>query len=193
MIDETPAPSPAPTRFRARSRWRLLPSLLLVLLFASARWWWAAEHKPVPPPPLLAEGEYAVVRVVDGDTLELAGDVRIRLLGVDTPETVHPDVPPEPWGAEAAEFTQQFCAAGPVRLTFDRERQDRYGRYLAFVWRGDELLNERLVAAGLSPAITKYPFSPAMKDRLRAAERDAKRKKLGLWSGPAPTAPSGSR
>jgi micrococcal nuclease len=170
-------------RFRARSRLHFVPFIALVLVVALARWWWSAEQQPAAaPPPLLAEGEHPVVRVVDGDTLLLAGDVRVRLLGVDTPETVKPDHPPEPFGPEASEFTRAFVAAGPMRLTFDRERVDRYGRQLAFVWRGNECLNEQLIAAGLSPAMTKYPYSPTMKDRFRAAEREAKRKKLGIWA-----------
>lgn len=169
-------------RYRARSRFQSLPILFAIACFIAARWWWGTGDRPSTAPPLLPEGEHAVRRVVDGDTLELAGNVRVRLLGVDTPETVAPERPAEAWGAEASEFTKAFVAAGAVRFTFDRERVDRYGRQLAFVWRGDELLNERLIAEGLSPAVTMYPFSPAMKDRFRAAEREAKRKKIGIWS-----------
>jgi len=198
LIDESSVVTPARdfkrARFRARSRLHFLPLLALAIVVVLARWWWSADHQPAVPPPLMAEGEHPVVRVVDGDTLLLAGDVRVRLLGVDTPETVKPDHPPEPFGPEASEFTRAFVAAGPMRLTFDRERVDRYGRQLAFVWRGDECLNEQLIAAGLSPAMTKYPYSPTMKDRFRAAEREAKRKRLGIWSTtpdpstlPAPT------
>jgi len=189
LIDESSVVTPAGhfkrARFRARSRLHFLPLVVLAIVVVLARWWWSAGHQPPAPPLLVAEGEHAVVRVVDGDTLLLAGDVRVRLLGVDTPETVKPDYPPEPFGPEASEFTKAFVAAGPVRLTFDRERVDRYGRQLAFVWRGDECLNEQLIAAGLSPAMTKYPYSPTMKDRFRAAEREAKRKKIGIWSTPS--------
>lgn len=186
MIDDSSLAAPAgrfkKARFPVRSRLHYLPLVALCFLVVLARWWWSTDHAPAPPPPLLSEGEYTVVRVVDGDTLLLAGDVRVRLLGVDTPETVQPDHPPEPLGPEASEFTRAFVAVGPVRLTFDRERHDRYGRQLAFVWRGDVSLNEQLIAAGLSPAMTKYPYSPTMKDRFRAAEREAKRKRLGIWS-----------
>lgn len=195
MIDDSPAAAPAGqfkrARFPVRSRLHFLPLVAFCFFVVLARWWWAADHVPPAPPPLLAEGEHTVVRVVDGDTLLLAGDVRVRLLGVDTPETVRPDHPPEPFGPEASEFTRAFVAGGPVRLTFDRERQDRYGRQLAFVWRGEVSLNEQLIAAGLSPAMTKYPYSPTMKDRFRAAEREAKRKRLGIWSTtPEPQLPA---
>ena len=183
MIDDTPIAAPARNRFRVRSRFHFLPLLIVFAALVAIRWWWSAgPQAAAPAPPLLEAGEHQVVRVIDGDTLLMAGDVRVRLLGVDTPETVKPEQPPEPWGAEASAFTKAFVAAGPVRLTFDRERRDRYGRQLAFVWRGEVSLNEQLIAAGLSPAMTKYPYSPAMKDRFRAAEREAKRKQLGIWS-----------
>jgi len=198
LIDESSVTPAAPTRFPVRSRLHFLPLVALVLFVVLARWWWSVDQAPAPPPPLLEAGEHVVLRAIDGDTLELAGNIRVRLLGVDTPETVQPDLPPEPWGPEASDFTKAFVAAGPVRLSFDRERLDRYGRQLAFVWRGDISLNEQLIAAGLSPAMTKYPYSPTMKDRFRAAEREAKRKRLGIWSttpDPSlPTAtPTGSR
>lgn len=189
MTDESPVAHSPSARFRARSRWRSLPLTLLAVIFVASRWWWGVRNEPPPLPPLLEEGEHQVVRAIDGDTLQFAGDVRVRLLGVDTPETVQLDHPVEPWGPEASEYTQAFVAAGPVRLTFDRERRDRHGRQLAFVWRGDVLLNERLIAEGLSKAQTKYPYSPAMKDRFRAAEREAKSKKLGIWSATASSGP----
>lgn len=177
------APIPdAPARYRARSRWRLLPLLVLVALGVAARWWWGVRHEPAPLAPLLVEGEHQVLRAIDGDTLELAGDVRIRLLGVDTPETVAKDKPIEPWGPEASAYTKAFVEAGPIRFTFDRERRDRYGRQLAYAWRGDVLLNERLIAAGFSRAKTAFPYSPEMKERFVAAEKEARRKKLGIWS-----------
>jgi len=78
---------------------------------------------------------YRVERVVDGDTLLLAGGTRIRLLGVDTPETKHPDRPPEPLGFEAAAFTRSHVENRYVKLRFDRERRDRYRRVLAYVYR----------------------------------------------------------
>ena len=98
----------------------------------------------------LPEGVYQVRRVVDGDTLLLRDGNRVRLMGVDTPETVKPDHPVEPWGAEATAFTRNFVAAGPVRLAFDRVRLDRFNRYLAYVWVDDKLLNEELLRAGLA-------------------------------------------
>ena len=134
------------------------------------------------PPKTLPAGEYHVERVVDGDTLLLRGGARVRLLGVDTPETVKPETPPEPWGLEATAFTKTLVEGRDVRLEFDHERTDRYGRILAFVYVGDQLLNEELVRAGLSPAETRFPYRQSMKRRLINAEREARTAKRGLWS-----------
>ena len=103
-------------------------------------------------------------------------------MGVNTPETVKPDYPVEAWGPEASSFTRDFVASGRVRLQFDRERVDRYGRLLAYVWVDDRLLNEELVRAGLArfrAAISlrrtdEAPLSRS-KDEARAAQR-------GIWS-----------
>jgi len=122
-----------------------------------------------------------VERVVDGDTLLLADRTRVRLIGVDTPETVKPDTPPEPWGAEASQFTREFIAAGSVRLEFDEERLDQHGRTLAYVWVGDQMLNEELLRAGLARAEFHFRYDPKKKDRFRAAQKEAKQAQRGLW------------
>jgi len=127
--------------------------------------------------------ECRVARVVDGDTLVLAeGNERVRLQGVDTPETVKPDWPVEPWGPEAARFTRGLLEGGGARLEFDAERRDKYGRLLAYVWVGDRMLNEELLRAGLARATLQYSFSPAMKERFRRAEDEARAARRGIWS-----------
>lgn len=136
----------------------------------------------------LPAGEYTVRRVVDGDTLLLANGVRVRLQGIDTPETVRPDHPVQPWGPEAKEFTEKFVssAGGVAELTFGAERLDRYGRHLAFVWHGDQLLNEQLVEQGLARARLGYRYSGTMKRRLADAEEHARSTGCGIWSDEAP-------
>src|SRR6267143_656272 len=71
------------------------------------------------PPDLLEAGDYRVRRVVDGDTILLENGARIRLIGVDAPETVKPHHPVERWGPEASNFTKKFLAGGTVRLELD--------------------------------------------------------------------------
>lgn len=127
-------------------------------------------------------GPYRVQRVVDGDTLVLDGGTRVRLIGVDTPETKHPNKPVEPLGPEASEFTRRHVEGRQVTLQFDRERRDRYKRVLAYVYVGDWFLNEELIRAGFSRAETRYPFSTQMKARFRAAEAEAKENRRGLWA-----------
>ncbi len=134
------------------------------------------------PDDALAEGQHQVDRVVDGDTLLLRTGQRVRLLGVNSPETVKPDSPVEPWGPEASQFTKRFVAAGQVRLTFDRERLDDYGRYLAYVWVDQRLLNEELIRQGLGRATLRHPYSEAMKRRFRRAQDEARQAGRGLWS-----------
>lgn len=131
-------------------------------------------------PPALAW----VKRAVDGDTLLMRDRQRVRLLGVDTPETKRENTPVQPWGPEAHEFTARMVEGKKVRLEFDREHEDRYGRVLAYVYVGDRLLNEELLRAGLGHAILNHPYSEKMKDRFRRAEREARDAKRGLWSTP---------
>ncbi len=143
------------------------------------------SHQPVAAPEALAEGVYRIQRVVDGDTIELAGHQRVRLIGVDTPETVKPDHPVEPWGPEATAFTKNFLVGGSARLQFDRERVDRYGRLLAYVWVGERMLNEELVANGLARYEPNFHYSVAMKKRFYKAQRDAQQAHRGIWSNGA--------
>lgn len=159
--------------------------LLAIAAILAAIAYIARRPAEPPPPESLAEGTYQVRRVVDGDTLLLANGARVRLIVADTPETVRPDSPVERWGPEAAQFTEDFVACGEVRLQMDRERVDRYGRFLAYVWVGDEMLNEELIRAGLARARTEYACAEAMKTRFRRAEQEARRAGKGIWSEPA--------
>jgi micrococcal nuclease len=138
------------------------------------------------PSDLLEAGEYRVRRAVDGDTLLLENGIRVRLIGVDAPETVKPDHPVERWGPEASAFTKDFISGGVVRLEFDRERLDRYGRHLAYVWVGERLLNEALVRAGLARYEPQYKYSEAKKRLFRAAEKEAQAARRGIWSTETP-------
>lgn len=169
-----------------RRRWWLA---LVVLTLALLRIWYTDDGRvrhftstTSKASRVLQEGVHRVQRVIDGDTLLLVGGARVRLIGVDTPETVRPGYPVEPWGPEASEFTRQFVSAGTVRLELDRERVDRYGRYLAYVWVNDRMLNEALLRAGLGKAMLEFRYSPAKKRRFAKAEEEARRRGLGVWS-----------
>ena len=143
----------------------------------------------------LTEGVWAVVHVVDGDTIDVGDSAgnkyRVRLIGADTPETVKPNTPIEPFGPEASDFTKRKIAEAnnSVRLAFDGDQVDRYGRSLAMVYLqmpdGSEVwLNELLLREGLARAQLQYRFSKGAKETFRQAEEEAKRTKRNLWSLP---------
>src|SRR5436190_4168639 len=101
--------------------------------------WRAYNAHGLAVPERLDEGIHQVRRAIDGDTILLTSGARIRLQGINTPETVMPNHPIEAWGPEASQFTKNFIekADHRVRLTFSLERKDKYDRFLAFVWNGD--------------------------------------------------------
>lgn len=141
-----------------------------------------------------SETDYEVVRVVDGDTLILEMDgekVRVRLLGIDAPESVKPGTEPEHYGPEASAFLRSLVDSHRVRLAHDGPvpRNDRYGRLLAYVYRvPDGLpLNEELVRRGFARVYNGDSFQ--MKDRFRDLERFARRSKRGLWAGASRSSP----
>ncbi|MGH2574042.1 MAG: thermonuclease family protein [Actinomycetota bacterium] len=121
--------------------------------------------------------------MVDGDTINVlrTGEVvTLRLIGVDTPETVHPTKPVECYGKTASRFTKRRLEGASVELEYDVQRLDRYGRTLAYVWIGDELFNETLLARGFAQLQT-IPPDVKYVDRFRAAQRGARKDGLGLW------------
>jgi micrococcal nuclease len=161
----------------------------VVLLFIGLSWWLEPylpkNDVPTRSPGALNNGMYEVLRVVDGDTILLKKDrLRVRLQGVDTPETVKEFTAVQGWGPEATQFTERFVkdAGMKVDITVDGEGVDQYGRHLAFVWHDVRLLNEELIANGLARAKLGYDYSQRMKDRFRAAQNKAQRQKLGIWS-----------
>ena len=120
-----------------------------------------------------------VERVVDGDTVELAGRGRARLIGVDTPEVYGGR---ECFGREASEFTRREVDGVPVRFTVGREQRDRYGRLLVYVWKTDgQSLNARLVAGGYARTLTIPPNDRYAAQFTRLA-REARGHDAGLWS-----------
>ena len=162
-------------------RWPATPWLLItVILILIVLRVLSPSTRPVES--VFERSQVEVSRVIDGDTLLLESGHRVRLIGVDTPETKHPDRPVERLGEQASAFTTRLVGDGPVRLEFDRERRDPYRRLLAYVYLPDgRLLNEELIKAGLSEAETRFPFRSDMKKRFTAAEEFARSAKVGLW------------
>ena len=130
-----------------------------------------------------SSSDVRVTRVVDGDTLVVTGGERVRLIGVDTPETKKPGSPVECFGRAATAETERLVDGRAVRLSFDAERRDRYGRLLAYVHRaGDDLfVNAELVRRGFAQALT-IPPNVRHADRFVRLQRAARRAGRGLWS-----------
>jgi micrococcal nuclease len=146
--------------------------------------------RPVPSP------VYRLLRVVDGDTVVLdgtTGPVTVRLIGVDTPESVHPTRPVERFGRESAAFLKTLIGDKPLRLEYEPgpSRRDRYGRTLGYLYREPDglFVNREIIARGYGHAYTKYPF--AFLDDFRATERAAREGRLGLWAPEPPPATPG--
>lgn len=160
------------THLRRSSAWLALRTVVVVGLFL----------------PLLALGvEHGkVVKVVDGDTIKvrIAGGVeKVRLIGVDTPETVDPRREVQYFGEEASEFTKKVALGEEVWLEPDPQcsNRDKYRRLLRYVYLEDgTLLNAEIIRKGYGFAYTKYPFS-RMKE-FRRLEKQAKKKGRGLWA-----------
>lgn len=125
-----------------------------------------------------------VVRVVDGDTFEgvIAGEQKtVRLLNVDTPETKHPQEPVQCMGPEATEMLKDLLEPGDrVKLEYDIERTDRYGRTLAGVFKDDSLVNADLARAGLGVAVLYEP-NRKFYDEVWQAQQEAEAAGDGLF------------
>ncbi len=138
--------------------------------------------------------EALVVKNVDGDTIRVrinSGEETIRMLGVDTPETVHPNKPVEYFGKEASDFTKALCPVGStVYLTYDWDPRDKYSRLLAYVWykRDDQWImhNLNLIANGYGHAYTVFSFDEDYMKLFVEAERKARERQLGLWNDSRP-------
>ena len=124
-----------------------------------------------------------VTRAVDGDTIEvqLGGEEEdVRYIGVDTPETVKPGEPVQCFGPQASHFNHGLVEGERVRLVFDAERRDVYGRLLAYVYLDGRFVNAELVRRGLARTLT-IPPNDRFAARLKRLEIAAARAGRGLW------------
>jgi micrococcal nuclease len=147
------------------------------------------DSRPAPDlePELPAGDDATVVRIVDGDTLEVGDDERVRLIGIDTPE-VHPG---ECYADEASRHLEQLLPRGTaVRLSYDAERHDRYGRTLAYVYRQEDGLHANVAMArdGFALQLT-IPPNVAHADEISESVTEARAEARGLWGAGCETAP----
>lgn len=167
------------------------PDVLRLLVIAATvavavvftAWSGALDDESGPSPDA---GEGVVLRVIDGDTIDVdldGGRERVRLIGVDTPESVAPERPVQCYGVEASARTKELLPAGTiVRLERDEVGRDQYDRLLAYVYRADDdlLVNLDLIEGGFADAVT-YGDNEALYDTFVAAESAARADGVGLW------------
>lgn len=133
--------------------------------------------------PLVAAGPDSDCLVVsatmihDGDTIRCADGRRVRLIGMDTPELDQGAI-----GRITRDTLRALIPPGThVRLEFDVDRTDRYGRTLAYVWVGGRMLNEVMIQKGLALVLT-YPPNVRYVERFTKAQAEARRARRGLWA-----------
>ena len=137
----------------------------------------------------LEQEGFLVTKVIDGDTIEVLINnqkVRVRLIGVDTPETVDPNRPNGCFGKEASEITKQLLTGKKVFLEKDVSETDRYGRLLRYVYLPTEegkriFVNDYLIRQGFGMVLT-YPPDVKFSDQFLKAQQSAKEQNLGLWA-----------
>ena len=158
-------------RFRRRPSFASLV-LLFVLLLVSFRVWQRLVQQNQAPRRIeeQVEGAYQVVQVVDGTTL-----IQLPTQSSCPTNTVK-------WQGQAASFTQSFVNGGKVRLRFDKNRQNRNGDWLAYVYVKEDMLNESLVRQGLAQVEIQQGNSLSLGRILQNAQREAQVAKRGMWS-----------
>ncbi|MED0678713.1 thermonuclease family protein [Aneurinibacillus thermoaerophilus] len=130
-----------------------------------------------------------VIKVIDGDTFVVKinnKEEKVRLIGVDTPETVHPSKPVQYYGPEASAYTKKRLEGKTVTLEFDVQQRDKYGRLLAYVWLGNEknkkaeMFNQTLVKEGYAQVAT-FPPNVKYTDSFVKLQKEAREAGKGLW------------
>ena len=136
-----------------------------------------------------------VTRVVDGDTAEITVDGakrRVRFLGVDTPETVHPNKPVQFFGPEASAFTKESLTGKRVWLEYDKNPQDRYSRHLAYIWTAKpksintetirrDMFNAKMLLGGYAQVMIIKPNN-RYAQQFKEFEAEARNSRRGLWA-----------
>jgi len=176
---------------------------MLAALLAAGFMLWVMERPPEAQPKTL-EPEFqiadeqveivpgtnaTVLRVVDGDTfvadLDGTGEVKVRMLGVDTPETVDPRKSVQCFGKDASNFTKKLLEGKRVSLDIDplADERDKYGRLLRIVVLPDGTdVNAELIRQGYAHAYLSFPLDPERKHLYKTLENDAKEELRGLWN-----------
>ena len=163
--------------------------LLAVLLFATLIYQketgmlpvWQAPANPDAGEDVERSDDVRVTRVIDGDTFEIEGGERVRLIGVDTPESVKPNAPVECYGRESGEYLKSLIEGKVVRLERDRTDRDRYARLLRYVYLDGVFINEKIVRDGYAESV-RYRPDIREQEQLDKAEQEARAVGRGRWA-----------
>ena len=160
-----------------KSFWRSLFAIALSLLLVSCQ----------EPPEIPQGSTVKVERVVTGQTIEITGFAdqtpileQVRLIGIEAP-----DLKQQPWGPDARQILEQLIGGQQVLLESDSQDKDRYDRKLAYLWRGEILLNEQLVKEGYALVVARSA-NTKYKQRLANAQEWARLMGHGIWNPEAP-------
>ncbi len=169
-------------------KWSLVSLAVLALALLLAGHSLAQELQPtIPTNDFTGAPAYKVIRIIDGDTVVLSMDgkeTKVRLIGVDTPETAHPNKPVERYGKEASQFIKNLLRGESVYVEYESgaSNLDKYGRLLAYLYRAPDglFINLEIIRQGYGHAYTQYPFQ--YMELFRSYERKAAQAKKGLWA-----------
>src|SRR5574341_1718331 len=151
---------------------RILP--LLILIFVALSIYFQSELNS-------DSNKYMVSKVIDGDTVTIEGfDTSVRYLGIDTPEMLTEDSPGDPLAEKARDLNRRIVNGKKVRLEFDKQKYDDYGRLLANVFVDNTFVNEEIVRSGLARALIIKP-NEKYASRILEAEKQAKKERKGIW------------
>ncbi len=178
---------------RGKKYWRELAvlAILFFLYYLSPK---TTPQKPraIPSPTLvltIATDSAKVIRVIDGDTIELETKQKVRYIGIDTPELHHPTKPVQCFAQQAYEENKKLVEGKIVILEKDISNTDKYGRLLRYVYLPPDqretthsgfFVNDYLVRQGFAFTLT-YPPDVKYSDQFVRAQRDARESKRGLW------------
>ena len=145
------------------------------------------KSTPTVSPNQIDESNVVVTKVIDGDTIEIEGGIKVRYIGIDTPETVDPNRPIGCFGQEASNKNKELVLGKQVRLEKDISNTDKYGLLLRYVYVCDIFVNEYLIKAGYAKVST-YPPDVKYQELFLKSEQAARNNNYGLWGlCPIPT------
>lgn len=121
-----------------------------------------------------------VVRVIDGDTIEIEGNKKVRYIGISTPELKDPRKPVGCFAQEAADENKKLVEGKEVSIQKDVSEVDKYKRLLRYVWVGDTFINDYLVRQGFAQVST-FPPDVKYQQQFLEAQKEAQENKRGLW------------